>query len=135
MRSPTPAQERRRPEREPGPVPDRRQKSGAGRSFQKRFTSMLLLPLTVTAIFLGTTLAGADQGTVARILGHPVIGTALFAFVALVAIHMTLGVMDIIADYVHGTLMNRLAIAGAVTYAAIVVGASGWALLKLNFGD
>lgn len=127
--------EERRTGRGPVPEPDRRQKGGAGRSFQKRFTSMLLLPLTVTAIFLGTTLAGADQGTVARMLGHPVIGIALFAFVALVAVHMTLGVIDIIADYVHGTLMYRLAVAGAVTYAAIVVGASGWALLKLNFGD
>ncbi|MCW5713228.1 MAG: succinate dehydrogenase, hydrophobic membrane anchor protein [Bauldia sp.] len=118
------------------PVADRRQKGGgAGRSFQKRFTSMLLLPLTVTAIFLGTTLAGADQGTVARIVGHPFIAIALFAFVALVAVHMTLGVIDIVADYVHGTVMNRLAIAGAMTYSAVVVGASGWALLKLSLGD
>ncbi|MCC6736759.1 MAG: succinate dehydrogenase, hydrophobic membrane anchor protein [Bauldia sp.] len=116
-------------------LPDRRKGGGAGRSFQKRFTSMLLLPLTVMAIFLGVTLAGADQGTVARMLGHPFIGIALFAFVVLVALHMTLGVIDIIADYVHGALMSRLAIGSAVTYAAIVVGASGWALLKLNLGD
>jgi succinate dehydrogenase hydrophobic membrane anchor protein len=134
MRTPGPTPDRH-PAGGPSPVLDRRQKSGAGRSFQKRFTSMLLLPLTVTAIFLGTTLAGADQGTVARVLGHPVIGAALFAFVALVAVHMTLGAIDIIADYVKGTLMNRLAIAGALGYAAIVVGASGWALLKLNIGD
>lgn len=133
MTAPVPTRDRRRAN---GPVqtPDRKAK-GAGRSFQKRFTSMLLLPLMVVAIFLGTTLAGADQGTVARMLGHPVIAVALFAFVLLVAIHMTLGVIDIIGDYVHGALMNRLAIGAAVTYSAIVVGASGWALLKLSLGD
>lgn len=134
MRAPVPMEDRRRASGE-ARLPDRRKGGGAGRSFQKRFTSMLLLPLTVMAIFLGVTLAGADQGTVARMLGHPFIGIALFAFVVLVALHMTLGVIDIIADYVHGALMSRLAIGSAVTYAAIVVGASGWALLKLNLGD
>ncbi|MGV8840296.1 MAG: succinate dehydrogenase, hydrophobic membrane anchor protein [Bauldia sp.] len=132
MSAPLPIEERRRANG-PQHVPDRR-KSGAGRSFRKRFISMLLLPLTVMAVFLGVTLAGADQGTVARMLGHPFIGIALFAFVVLVAVHMTLGAIDIITDYVHGALMNRLAIGGAVAYAAIVVGASGWAILELNLG-
>jgi succinate dehydrogenase hydrophobic membrane anchor protein len=121
-----------------GPTADRkpvRKPTGASRFFQKRFTSMLLLPLTVVAIFLGVTLAGDDQATVARILGHPVVAIAAFAFILLVAIHMTLGVIDIIGDYVHSSGMNRLAVFGSIAYAVIVVVASGYALLKFSLGD
>lgn len=117
---------------DPGDV---RKATGAARFFQKRFTSMLLLPLTVVAIFLGVTLAGDDQATVARTLGHPVIAVALFAFVVLVAVHMTLGVIDIIGDYVHSPAMNRFATLATTAYAVAVVGASGYALLKFSFGD
>ena len=112
-----------------------RKAHGASRFFQKRFTSMLLLPLTVVAIFLGVTLAGDDQATVARILGHPIIAVALFAFIVLVAVHMTLGVIDIIGDYVHTPTMNRLSVFATIAYAVAVVGASGYALLKFSFGD
>ncbi len=112
-----------------------RKAHGASRFFQKRFTSMLLLPLTVVAIFLGVTLAGDDQATVARILGHPVIGIALFSFIVLVAVHMTLGVIDIIGDYVHTPAVNRLATFASIAYAVVVVGASGYALLKFSLGD
>ena len=112
-----------------------RKANGASRFFQKRFTSMLLLPLTIVAIFLGVTLAGDDQATVARILGHPIIGIALFAFIVLVAVHMTLGVIDIIGDYVHTPAMNRVSVFASIAYAIAVVGASGYALLKFSFGD
>jgi succinate dehydrogenase hydrophobic membrane anchor protein len=112
-----------------------RKTHAASRFFQKRFTSMLLVPLTVVAIFLGVTLAGDDQATVARILGQPIIAIALFAFIVLVAVHMTLGVIDIIGDYVHTPVVNRLATLASIAYAAIVVAASGYALLKFSFGD
>ena len=107
----------------------------AGRFLRQRLTSVLLLPLTAFAIGLGIWLVGADYAATIDALGHPLIGLLLFVFVTLVAYHMSLGIIDIVEDYVHARIAHRLAILSSVAYSVIVVAVSGYAIAKLSFGE
>jgi succinate dehydrogenase / fumarate reductase, membrane anchor subunit len=110
---------------------ERKRPNAAARFWRQRFSSMLLLPLTLFAIGLGVLLFRSDHPTVAATLGQPAVASLLLAFIVLVAYHMCVGMNEIIEDYVHGPATRRLALAGNVAFAVIVVAASGYAILNL----
>ncbi|MGE0457003.1 MAG: succinate dehydrogenase, hydrophobic membrane anchor protein [Bauldia sp.] len=114
---------------------DRKPAGASSRYLRQRLTSILLLPLALIAIGLGVMVLGADYLTVRSVLRHPVVGIVIFAFIALAAYHMTLGIIEIVEDYVHRPSWQRAAVIAAIGYAALVVAGSGYAILRLSFGS
>lgn len=111
-----------------------RRPNGARSYLRQRLASILLLPLAFIAIGLGVMVLGADYLTVQSILRHKVVGIVILAFVALAAYHMTLGVIEVVNDYVQRPFWHRLVAVAAVGYAVFVVAASAYAILRLSFG-
>lgn len=113
----------------------RKRSHAAGRAWRQRLSSILLLPLTLFTIGLGIVVLGADYEKVTDFIGHPVVGLLLFGFIAIAAYHMSLGIKEIVEDYVHEPRLHRLAIAASVGYAILIVAASGVAIVRLNIGS
>jgi succinate dehydrogenase / fumarate reductase membrane anchor subunit len=100
-----------------------------------KLTSVALLPLTI--FFGGVLLALKDAvyGEVASALATPWIALPLFLFILANALHMRLGMAQIIDDYVHSTSMKKLAVganlffcyglSAAALYFLILIGLRG----------
>jgi succinate dehydrogenase / fumarate reductase membrane anchor subunit len=77
---------------------------------------------------------GKPQVEVAAIIGSPLVAAAFVLLIAASAVHMRLGMRDIIEDYIHGEGLKMLA-SVANTFFAATVGAVGIiAVLKLAVG-
>jgi succinate dehydrogenase / fumarate reductase membrane anchor subunit len=77
---------------------------------------------------------GKPQAEVAAIIGSPLVAAAFVLLIGAAAIHMRLGMREIIEDYVHDEGLKILAFV-ANTFFAAVVGAVGIiAVLKLAVG-
>lgn len=109
-------------------------RSGAAEHWRMKLTSYALLPLTLFLIGLVFALAGEEHPTVAATLGRPYVALPLFFFVFINAIHMRLGMSEIIEDYVHSKLWKTAAVTGNIFFSYITAAAAAFALLKLSIG-
>ena len=75
-----------------------------------RFSSLLLVPLTVWLVISIVTLSGADYQTFTTWVGSRLNGVQLGLFVLLSCYHGALGVQEIIEDYISCEKTARLAI-------------------------
>jgi succinate dehydrogenase / fumarate reductase membrane anchor subunit len=78
---------------------------------------------------------GADYGTVKAYFAQPVVAILMLALVTSVAIHMRIGLKEIIEDYVHGEGIKIVALVLATFFAAGLGLASGVAILKISLGS
>jgi succinate dehydrogenase / fumarate reductase membrane anchor subunit len=77
----------------------------ATRAFRRqRTTALALFPLALIFVAVVVALAGADYETVRHYLGNPLLGAFFVLLVLAGVIHMRIGMMEIIEDYVHGFL-------------------------------
>jgi succinate dehydrogenase / fumarate reductase membrane anchor subunit len=79
-------------------------KHGAGHWLSERMTSILLVPLSVWAVFAGFRLASVDYATAVDWLQKPFNAVMLILLVAVSFLHMHAGVRVIVEDYIHKTL-------------------------------
>ena len=75
-----------------------------------RFSSLLLVPLTIWLVISIVTLSGADYATFITWLGSRVNAWQLGLFVLLSCYHGALGVQEIIEDYISCEVTARCAI-------------------------
>jgi succinate dehydrogenase / fumarate reductase membrane anchor subunit len=78
---------------------------------------------------------GADYGTIRAFIARPLVALAFLALIISAAIHMRIGLKEIIEDYVHGEGAKVLAILFATLFAAGVGLASVVAILKSSLGS
>ena len=109
-------------------------KEGAGHFMRQRITAVANLILAPIVLWLIVSLAGADLATVKATLSHPLVATALIAFVLSVAVHMRIGIQVIIEDYVHGARAKLLLLLANTLFAYGVGAIAVFAVLKLSFG-
>jgi len=109
-------------------------KSGAAGYWRMKLTSYALIPLTVFLIGLLVALARADHATVAATLAAPYVALPLLLFILVNALHMRLGMDQIIEDYVHSKFRKTAAVAGNVFFCWGVAAAAVFALLRLSLG-
>jgi succinate dehydrogenase membrane anchor subunit len=109
-------------------------KSGTEDFWVQRLTSVAGVPLTIMVIVIGFLLLGRNQAAVAQILGSPLVSIIMLLFVICMAVHMKIGMQEILVDYVSDESM-KLTLLLANTFFCWGVGAVAvYALLKLSFG-
>jgi succinate dehydrogenase / fumarate reductase membrane anchor subunit len=102
--------------------------------WRQRMTAVANVPLVIFLILSIITHIGADYETVRAYLAQPVVAIAMLALVISAAIHMRIGLKEIIEDYVHGGA-KVVAILLATFFAAGVGLACVIAILKIGLGS
>ncbi len=99
-----------------------------------KLTSIALLPLTIFLFGLLVALKDAGHARVANVIAAPYIAVPLVFFVIANAIHMRLGMQNVIDDYVHGKGMKKLAVAANLFFSYGTSAAALYFLLKIGIG-
>jgi succinate dehydrogenase / fumarate reductase membrane anchor subunit len=103
--------------------------------WRQRVTAVANVPLVLFLILSIITHIGADYATVRAYLAQPVVAIAMLALVISAAIHMRIGLKEIIEDYVRGEGAKVVAILLATFFAAAVGLACTFALVKISLGS
>ena len=103
--------------------------------WRQRLTALANIPLTIFLIYSIVSHVGADYAAVKAYFAQPVVAALMLALVISAAIHMRIGLKEIIADYVHGDGAKIAAIALANFFAAGVGIAAALAILKISLGS
>jgi succinate dehydrogenase / fumarate reductase membrane anchor subunit len=109
-------------------------RSGTETFWRQRMTAVTNIPLVAFLIYTVVTNVGAPYAEVRAYLAQPLVTILLLALVISAAIHMRIGLKEIIEDYVHGG-MKVVAILLATFFAAGVGLASAVALLRISLGS
>jgi succinate dehydrogenase / fumarate reductase membrane anchor subunit len=102
--------------------------------WRQRMTAVANIPLVLFLILTVVTHLGADYGEVRAYLAQPIVSVLLLALVISAAIHMRIGLKEIIEDYVHGGA-KVVAILLATFFAAGIGLACVAAILKIGLGS
>ena len=102
--------------------------------WRQRLTAIANIPLVLFLIWSIVTHIGADCDQVHAYLAQPIVALLLLALVISAAIHMRIGLKEIIEDYVHGGA-KMVAIVLATFFAAGIGLACVVALLKISLGS
>ena len=103
--------------------------------WRQRVTAVANIPLVLFLIWSIVSHIGAGYDEVRGFLARPIVALLLLALVISAAIHMRIGLKEIIEDYVHGEGAKVAALLLA-TFFAIGVGlACTLALLKISLGS
>ena len=109
-------------------------KEGTDHFWKQRVTGVANLVLGLFLVWLIASLIGSDHSAVKAKLANPVIAMALLALVVSGTIHMRLGMQTIIEDYVHGDGTKVVCLMLNTFFAAAIVIACTFAILKLSVG-
>lgn len=109
-------------------------KEGADHFWMQRVTAVANLFLVIFLVWLISSLIGADQQTVKRVVAHPLVALALGALIISGTIHMRLGMQVIIEDYVHGEGAKIVLLLLNTFFTVAIALASIFSILKLSFG-
>ena len=110
-------------------------RSGTETFWRQRVTAVANVPLVIFLILAIVSHIGADYGTIRGFIDQPLVALAFLALIISAAIHMRIGLKEIIEDYVHGEGAKVLAIVLATFFTAVVGLASVVAILKISFGS
>jgi succinate dehydrogenase / fumarate reductase membrane anchor subunit len=98
-------------------------------------TAIANIPLVIFLILSIVSHIGASYADVKAYLAQPVVAVLMLALIISSAIHMRIGLKEIIDDYVHGEGCKIVAILGVTFFAGIVGIASTLAILKIVLGS
>jgi succinate dehydrogenase / fumarate reductase membrane anchor subunit len=102
--------------------------------WRQRMTAVANVPLVIFLIYAIVTHIGADYAVVKAYLARPLVALLFLALAISAAIHMRIGLKEIIEDYVHGGA-KMIAILLATFFAVGVGLASVVAILKISLGS
>jgi succinate dehydrogenase / fumarate reductase membrane anchor subunit len=108
--------------------------SGTETFWRQRVTAIANIPLVIFLILSIVGHIGAPYGDVKAYLANPIVAVLMLALILSAAIHMRIGLKEIIEDYVHGGA-KIVAILAATFFAGAVGLASALALLKISLGS
>ena len=103
--------------------------------WRQRVTAVANIPLVIFLILSIVAHIGADYAAVRAYLAQPAVAVAMLALVMSAAIHMRIGLKEIIEDYVHGEGAKVAALLLATFFAFGVALACTLALLKISLGS
>jgi len=100
----------------------------------QRLTAVANVPLVIFLIVSIVSHIGADYGTVRAYLAQPLVALAMLALVISAAMHMRIGLKEIIEDYVHDDGLKIAALLLATFFAVGIGLACTLALVKISLG-
>jgi succinate dehydrogenase / fumarate reductase membrane anchor subunit len=103
--------------------------------WRQRLTAIANIPLVLFLVYAIVSHVGADYATVRAYFAQPVVAVLMLALVISAAIHMRIGLKEIIEDYVHGEGAKVTAIVLATFFAGGLGLAAALAILKIGFGS
>ena len=103
--------------------------------WRQRVTAIANVPLVIFLILSIVGHIGAPYVEVKAYLAHPVVAVLLLALILSAAIHMRIGLKEIIEDYVHGEGCKLLAILAVTFFAGAIAIACTLAILKISLGS
>ena len=105
--------------------------SGTGHFWRQRITAVALVPLGLWFVYAMLGLIHTNEVAVLSFLSKPWNALLMAAFAATLLYHMTLGLQDIVDDYIH-TAGTKVFLRIAIPVAAIAVGAvSLFAIIRI----
>jgi succinate dehydrogenase / fumarate reductase, membrane anchor subunit len=102
--------------------------------WRQRLTAVANVPLVIFLILAIVTHIGASYADMHAFLARPLVALAFAALILSAAIHMRIGLKEIIEDYVHGG-MRVVAILLATFFAAGIGLTSLLAIVKISLGS
>jgi succinate dehydrogenase / fumarate reductase, membrane anchor subunit len=102
--------------------------------WRQRVTAVANVPLVIFLILAVVTHIGASYEEIHAFIARPIVALAFAALILSAAIHMRIGLKEIIEDYVHGGA-KVVAILLATFFAAAVGLASLLAIVKISLGS
>jgi succinate dehydrogenase / fumarate reductase, membrane anchor subunit len=108
-------------------------KASTWRFIAQRATAVLNVVFTVFLIWLVVRLAGADVEAMGDLLSNPVVCVVVGLMIISAAIHMEIGMREVLDDYVHGEAALKLSLMLNTLVCAVVALAALAALIKLAF--
>jgi len=101
--------------------------------WRQRVTAVANIPLVIFLILSVVSHIGAPYSEVKAYLAQPVVAVLMLALIISAAIHMRIGLKEIIDDYVHSD-SKVLCILGATFFAGFIALACTLAILKISLG-
>lgn len=102
---------------------------------RQRVTAVANIPLVIFLVLAIVTHLGASYDEMRGFIAKPVVAIALLALIISAAIHMRIGLKEIIEDYVHGEGARVAAILLATFYAVGIGLACTLAIVKISLGS
>ena len=107
---------------------------GAATFWMQRLTSVALVPLTVWFLVSLVRITAAPYLSAAEFIARPFNAIVFLLFIWAAVIHMRIGVVEIVEEYVHSEAV-KVTIKLLNTFFAVAVGvACAFAVLKISFG-
>jgi succinate dehydrogenase / fumarate reductase membrane anchor subunit len=103
--------------------------------WRQRVTAVANIPLVIFFVLSIVSHIGASYAQVKAYLAQPVVAVLMLALILSAAIHMRIGLREIIEDYVHAKGFKVVSLLLATFFAAIVGIASTLAILKITLGS
>jgi succinate dehydrogenase / fumarate reductase membrane anchor subunit len=103
--------------------------------WRQRVTAVANIPLIIFLVLAIVTHLGASYDEMHGLIAKPLVALALLALIISAAIHMRIGLKEIIEDYVHGEGARVAAILLATFYAVGIALASVYAIVKIGLGS
>ena len=100
----------------------------------QRATAAVMIPLAIWFLISVVAHLGADYETARGWLENPVNGVLLALFIAIGAMHMRIGMAEIIADYIYSGLRSVLNLINWLVCVAVIAGVF-WAVFTISFAS
>jgi len=103
--------------------------------WRQRLTAVANVPLVIFLIWFLVAHVGASYDKVKACLSNPIVAVLMLALIWSAAIHMRIGLREIIEDYLHNKMCKTASLMLVTFFAALVGIASTLAILKISFGS
>ncbi|RUT29320.1 succinate dehydrogenase, hydrophobic membrane anchor protein [Arsenicitalea aurantiaca] len=119
-------------------IADPKTSFGSGRAATRHFmtqrlTAMANIAFTLFFVWMVVRLAGAERADMVAVLANPFVAIVTALLIVNVAVHMRIGMLEVIEDYVHDARLNRFCIMLNTFFAILVAGGTILALVKIVF--
>ena len=109
-------------------------KKGTSTFVLQRASAVLLVPIAVWLLINLVGALGADYAGARAWLAQPLNGALIGAFIVIGALHMRIGMAEIIVDYIHSWAKDVLLIVNWLVSIAVIA-ATVWAIYTLSFSS
>ena len=107
-------------------------KKGTSTFVMQRASAVVLIPFSIWLLFNIVALLGGDYDAARARLANPLNALALGGFLIVAALHMRIGMTEIIIDYIHSGLKSVLLLVNWAFSLAVIAGVA-WAVYAISF--